>query len=128
MVGDKGMIKTPQAKELTEAGFHYITSLSKPEIRTLLKTEVLQMDFFDNDLYEVENKTESVRYVLRRNPVREAEMAKNRQERVKKIQRYVEEKNSYLAGSVKRDQDVAQRFLQKKISQYKLNDVLELTH
>ena len=128
MVGDKGMIKTPQAKELTEAGFHYITSLSKPEIRTLLKAEVLQMDFFDNDLYEVENKTDGVRYVLRRNPVREAEMAKNRQERVKKIQRLVEEKNSYLAGSLKRSKDVAQRSLQKKINQYKLNDVLELTN
>lgn len=128
MVGDKGMIKTPQAKELTDAGFHYITSLSKPEIRTLLKAEVLQMDFFDSELYEVENKTDGVRYVLRRNPVREAEMAKNRQERVKKIQRYVDEKNSYLAGSLKRDKDVAQRSLQKKISQYKLNDVLELTH
>ena len=84
MVGDKGMIKTPQAKELTEAGFHYITSLSKPEIRTLLKAEVLQIDFFDSELYEVENTTDGVRYVLRRNPVREAEMAKNRQERVKK--------------------------------------------
>ncbi len=128
MVGDKGMIKTPQAKELTDARFHYITSLSKPEIRTLLKAEVLQMDFFDNDLSEVENKTDGVRYVLRRNPVREREMAKNRQERVKKIQRFVEEKNSYLAGSLKRDKDVAQRSLQKKINQYKLNDILELTH
>ena len=128
MVGDKGMIKTPQAKELTDAGFHYITSLSKPEIRTLLKAEVLQMDFFDSELYEVENKADGVRYVLRRNPVREAEMATNRQERVKKIQRYVDEKNSYLAGSLKRDKDVALRSLQKKISQYKLNDVLELTH
>ena len=128
MVGDKGMIKTPQAKELTDAGFHYITSLSKPEIRTLLKAEVLQMDFFDTELYEVENKTDGVRYVLRRNPVRKAEMAKNRQDRVNKILRYVEEKNSYLAGSLKRDQDVALRFLQKKISQYKLNDVLELTN
>ena len=55
-------------------------------------------------------------------------MAKNRQERVKKIQRFVEEKNSYLAGSVKRDKDVALRFLQKKINQYKLTDVLELTN
>ncbi len=55
-------------------------------------------------------------------------MAKNSQERVKKIRRFVEEKNSYLAGSLKRDKDVAQRSLQKKINQYKLNDILELTH
>ena len=86
------------------------------------------MDFFDTELYEVENTTDGIRYVLRKNPVREVEMAKNRQERVKKIQRFVEEKNSYLAGSVKRDYDVALRFLQKKINQYKLTDVLELTN
>jgi transposase len=128
MVGDKGMIKTPQAKDLTDAGFHYITSLSKPEIRTLLKAEVLQMDFFDSELYEVENKTDCIRYVLRKNPVREVEMTKNRQERVNKIQRFVDEKSSYLTGSVKRDKDVALRFLQKKINQHKLNDVLELNN
>ena len=128
MVGDKGMIKTPQAKELTDAGFHYITTLSKPEIRTLLKAEVLQMDFFDTDLYEVENTADGIRYVLRKNPVREVEMAQNRQKRIQKIQRYVEEKNSYLAGSLKRDKDVALRALQKKINHYKLSDVLELSN
>ena len=126
LVGDKGMIKTPQAKELTDAGFHYITTLSKPEIRTLLQAEVLQMDFFDIDLYEVDNKIDNVRYILRRNPVRESEMARNRQERIKKIHRIVDEKNSYLAVSIKRDKDVALKFLQKKITQYKLNNILEL--
>jgi hypothetical protein len=30
LVGDKGIIKSPQAQELTDAGFHDITSLSKP--------------------------------------------------------------------------------------------------
>ncbi len=126
LVGDKGMIKTPQAQELTDAGFHYITSLSKPEIRTLLKSEVLQMDFFDTELYEVENPNNGVRYVLRRNPVRQAEMAKNREARVARIERYVAEKNAYLAGSAKRDEAVALKFLQKKIGHYKLNDVLEV--
>jgi len=126
MVGDKGMIKSPQAKQLTDAGFHYITSLSKPEIRTLLKAEVLQMDYFDSELYDVENPIGGVRYILRRNPVRQAEMAKNRQERVQKIQRYIEEKNNYLAASVKRDKDIALKALQKRVAHYKLNDVLKV--
>ena len=127
LVGDKGMIKTPQAKELTDAGFHYITSLSKPEILTLLKTDVLQMSLFDSELHEVEQATEGVRYVLRKNPVREAEIAKNRRGRVARIERFAEEKNNYLAGSLKRDEAVALAFLQKKIAQYKLKDVLEVT-
>ena len=126
LIGDKGMIKTPQAKELTEAGLHYITTLSKPEIRMLLQAEVLQMDFFDRDLYEVDNKIDNVRYILRRNPVRESEMARNRQERIQKIHRFVEEKNNYLAASIKCDKEVAAKYLQKKIVQYKLNNILEL--
>jgi hypothetical protein len=48
----------------------------------------------------------------------ETEMATNCQEWVKKIRRYIDEKNSYLASSLNRDKDVAQRSLQKKISQY----------
>lgn len=127
LVGDKGMIKSPQAQELTDAGFHYITSISKPEIRSLLKSEVLQMDFFDNELYEVEDTAHSVRYVLRRNPVRQQEMSANRQERIGRIERFVEEKNQYLAGSEKRQESVAQAFLKEKINRYNLTGIIEVT-
>src|ERR1017187_10221255 len=67
-VGDRGMIKTGQIEELAKAGFHYIPAISKPQIDTLLSGGVLQMALFDDSLCEVEQ--DSVRYVLRRNPVR----------------------------------------------------------
>jgi transposase len=127
LVGDKGMIKSPQAQELTDAGFHYITSLSKPEIRSLLREEVLQMDFFDTKLYEVEHVGHGVRYVLRRNPVRQQEMGANRKERIGRIERYVEEKNQYLAGSEKRQESVAHEFLKAKIKRYNLSGIVEIS-
>lgn len=71
-VGDRGMIKGPQIAELTKQGFHYITAITKPQIRTLLNNGILQMNLFDQTLGEVCD--ESVRYVLRRNPRRAQEM------------------------------------------------------
>ena len=66
-VGDRGMIKSGPVQELSEVGFHYITAITKPQIGTLLKAGVLQMDLFDAELCEVQQ--EEVRYVLRRNPL-----------------------------------------------------------
>src|ERR1022692_1817745 len=75
-VGDRGMIKSGQIEELSQAGFHYITAITKPQIETLLSGGVLQMALFDDSLCEVEQ--ERVRYVLRRNPVRAEEIAATR--------------------------------------------------
>ena len=53
-VGDRGMIKSGQIEDLSKAGFHYITAITKPQIETLLKTGLLQMALFDDTLCEVE--------------------------------------------------------------------------
>ena len=36
-VGDRGMIKSAQIRDLSEENYHYITALTKPQIETLLK-------------------------------------------------------------------------------------------
>jgi transposase len=61
-VGDRGMIRSGQIAELNQAGFHYITAITKPEIEKLLKTGVFQMGLFDKDICEVED--EGIRYIL----------------------------------------------------------------
>ena len=72
-VGDRGMIKSGQVADLSQAGFHYITAITKPQIEALLKTGVLQMELFSATLCEVEQA--GVRYVLRRNPLRAEQIA-----------------------------------------------------
>jgi hypothetical protein len=62
LVGDRWMIRTVQISDLKEAGFHYLTAITKPQIQALLKTEVLQLSIFDEDLIEV--TTEEVRFVV----------------------------------------------------------------
>ena len=48
-VGDRGMIKGPQIKAFPE-GFHYITSLTKPQIVKLLNDEKIQISCFHNSM------------------------------------------------------------------------------
>ena len=45
-VGDRGMIKSPQIEQLGE-GLHYITAITKPQIESLLRAGVIQMELFD---------------------------------------------------------------------------------
>jgi hypothetical protein len=75
LVGDRGMLKSPQMALLDEKNWSYITAITKPQIEGLLKSDVLQMSLFDDGLVEVEDTVEQVRYVLRRNPVRQNELA-----------------------------------------------------
>jgi transposase len=53
LVGDRGMIKGSQIEELVQAGFHYITALTKGQIRALLRQGVLHLEAFGEPLREV---------------------------------------------------------------------------
>jgi len=94
-VGDRGMIKGKQVEDLAEYGFHYITAITKPQIESLLAAGVLQMELFDQELAEV-TTDEGLRYVLRRNPVRAAEVRASRQDKLKVVQAEVDRQNVYL--------------------------------
>jgi hypothetical protein len=89
------MIKTVQISDLKDAGFHYLTAITKPQIEALLKTEVLQLSMFDEDLIEL--TTEEVRYIVRRNPQRAEELAAVRQSKRERLDNYLAQKNAYLA-------------------------------
>jgi hypothetical protein len=94
-VGDRGMIKSGQIEDLSRAGFHYITAITKPQIDKLLGDGVLQMDLFDETVCEVDS--EGVRFILRRNPQRVADLAATRRDKQACVARLVADKNTYLA-------------------------------
>jgi len=52
-VGDRGMIKSGQITALTQAGFHSITALTKPQIERFLTHGVFQLAWFADQVYEV---------------------------------------------------------------------------
>ena len=107
-VGDRGMIKSQQIEDLKD--FHYITAITKPQIKTLLSEGVIQMSLFDQPLAEVETD-DDIRYILRRNPIRAEEIRKARQEKLAAIRRRLQQQNQYLADHPQAHVEVALRKL-----------------
>lgn len=117
-VGDRGMIKGPQIAELIQEGFHYITAITKPQIESLLKAGVFQMELFDQPLAEVCEP--GARYVLRRNPRRAGEMQATRQSKLDSLARRVDQANLYLADHPRAKVATAVKSLQNQITKLKL--------
>lgn len=119
-VGDRGMIKGPQIQDLADEGFHYITAITKPQIEALVKKEVIQLELFEERLAEIATD-EGVRYVLRRNPVRAAEMAEARQDKRRKIEGLMARQNVYLAEHPRAGVAVAARKVEQAIERLRLS-------
>ena len=124
-VGDRGMIKSGQIENLSKAGFNYITAITKPQIRSLIKKGVFQLGLFDEDLCEVEQ--DGVRYILRKNPIRADEMACNRASRLAALKDLADKQNKYLAEHLKADQHKAWEKVSDKRSHLKLGDFVTVT-
>ena len=144
LVGDRGMLRGPQLKELSDAGLHYITAISKPQIETMLASGTLQMDLFDEDLGEVITPStvppvesaagpgmvpdkESApprmeRFILRRNPVRQAEIAANRASKQQALEKSVNELNTYLAEHPRAKVSTAQRRIEARLKSLGLSN------
>ena len=118
-VGDRGMIKSGQIRDLEQAGFHYITAITKPQIQTLLQAGVLQMDLFDVELCEVSQ--DDVRYVLRRNPLRAQELSASRADKKASVERVRENLDRYLREHPHAKTSTAERSVRAKIAQLKLD-------
>lgn len=119
-VGDRGMIKSKEIQDLLDHRFHYITAITKPQIETLLKQDVIQMSLFDQTIAEVETE-DGIRYVLRRNPVRAEEIRKTRADKLRVIMNLIEAKNAYLkehprAGVTVNSNEVARKLARLKIT------------
>lgn len=122
-VGDRGMIKSTQIASLPE-GFHYITAITKPQIRSLIKKGVVQLGLFDEQLHEIEDGV--VRYILRRNPVRADEIAANRLSKRQSIEKKVEQKNLYLKEHQRAKVSTAAKEIRERIERLKLDKWLHV--
>jgi len=118
-VGDRGMIKSAQIRDLSEEKYHYITALTKPQIETLLKNNVVQMELFDETVCEV--AVEDIRYIYRRNPVRTIEIRETRQSKLRKLRDVCAQKAKYLSEHPRAKVDAARRVVEEKGKKLKIN-------
>jgi transposase len=122
-VGDRGMIKSQQIEQLGSEpyGFHYITAITKPQIETLLKKNVIQMGLFEQKLAEIKTH-EGLRYVLRRNPARAEEIKKSREDKLNALKKEIAKQNHYLKGHPRSEVKVAVRKVNARSKQLKISD------
>ena len=93
LVGDRGMLKGPQIADLPD-DFRYVTAISKPQIRKKLCDKIFQYDLFTKKVVEV--REGGVRYVLRCNPIRKEEIARNRESKFDSIKEFADKRTKYL--------------------------------
>jgi transposase len=117
-VGDRGMIKGPQIEKLPE-GFHYITAITKAQIKTLMEQGVIQLGLFDEAVCEVEDK--GVRYIFRRNPFRVKEINESRTSKRNRVEKLLKEKNRYLREHKRAQVQTAIKDVRKKIEKLKID-------
>ena len=119
-VGDRGMIKSQQVEDVVEHGFHYITAITKAQIRSLLKQRVLQRELFDNDLAEV-RADDGVRYILRRNPFRASEVRATRDDKLRTLREFADRQTRYLAEHPRAKVEVALRNTTRRYEKLRLS-------
>ncbi len=124
-VGDRGMIKSAQIEDLESVDFHYITAITKAQIRSLIKKGVFQLELFDQHLCEIQD--DGVRYVLRRNPLRAEEMAASRASKLAALQRLADAQNRYLAEHPRADDYTAWKKVSEKESRLGLSSIVTVT-
>ncbi|MCX5671436.1 MAG: IS1634 family transposase [Planctomycetota bacterium] len=107
LVGDRGMLKSLQLEELAGEGFHYLTAITKPQIDTLLARGVLQMELFEDRLGEIH--ADGLRYLVRRNPQRAAEVEAQREDKYRCVLARAQARNAYLAQHLKARVETARK-------------------
>jgi len=119
VVGDRGMLKQTEIGLLNEERFHYITVITKPQIKKLIREGAFQLDTFEEKLCEVE--VDGVRYILRRNAERAKEVARNREGKLNGVRKLLNRKNLYLAERRGARIEVARREVEEKARQLEID-------
>ena len=115
LVGDRGMLKTPQIDALPK-GFNYITGIGKPTIKKLEKEGIFQYSLFDKEIHEISHN--DIRYIMRSNPLIAEESAEWRRGRIASIVKLVEEKNKYLIDKPRASIGAAVKAVEKLVDKY----------
>lgn len=125
LVGDRGMIRTDQKELAQKAEFHFITALTKPQIEKLLAEKVLQLEFFEEKVHEVLSE-DGRRFVLRRNPARQEELKRTREQKQQMLEAACKKANAYLNEHPRAKVVTQRRKLAARLESFKVESWLKL--
>ena len=123
-VGDRGMVKAKGKQALGEHGFRYITALTNPQIRKLMKQRVVQPELFDTEVQEVEH--EGKRLVLRCNEAVARKEGHRRDDKLAKLRARIEERNAFVADSSRANPEAGLRTWTQWAQHHKLSQFVTL--
>jgi transposase len=126
LVGDRGMIRADQKEAAKEAGFHFITALTRSQIKKLLAEQVLQLELFDQRVHEVILE-DGRRFVLRCNPIRQAQMRQSREQKQRALEEAVRKANKYLEDHPRAKVETQRKQLAARLASLNVQDWLKLT-
>ena len=124
-VGDRGMLKSRQVEDINDYGFNYITAITKPQIESLLKQGVIQMELFDQQLGEVQTE-DGIRYILRRNPERASQIRQTRDSKLECLRQLAQKQNDYLKNHSRAKADVALRKVNELSEKLRLSGLVTI--
>ena len=123
-IGDGGMVKAKGKAALTAERIRYIPALSDPQVRKLLKRDVLQLELFAEQVCEVQ--ADGKRYILRRNDA-EARKARHRlEDKLATLRTLLAARNAKVAASPRCQPTAGLRGLQAWVQRHKLSKIVAL--
>lgn len=124
-IGDRGMVKASGKVTLSEAGFKYITAITDPQIRRLIKSNVIQLNGFDETIHEVEHG--KVRLILCRNEATRLKEERRREDKLRKLKERVEKRNQFVLQSGRAKPEAGLRSLMSWSKTHKLTSFVTLS-
>jgi transposase len=124
-VGDRGMIKSSGKQQLTANRMRYISALTDPQIRKLLKRHVIQLGLFEEKVCEVE--AEGVRYLLRKNEAEARRLWYRVEDKLRKLEQKVQARNQQVLESPRSQPETGLHPLQQWMQRHKLSTFIALT-
>jgi hypothetical protein len=124
LVGDRGMIKALGKAALGEAKFRYVSALTEPQVRALLKRGVLQLGLFEDQPAEV--VVGSKRYVLRCNPQTQARERARRADQWQRVRTRIEARNTEVEKKSRCEPESSLRTAQALVKKYRLDGWVSL--
>lgn len=118
LVGDRGMIKALGKTALGEAKFRYVTALTEPQVRAMLKRGVLQLGLFEEQPAEV--AVGSKRYVLRCNPQTRTRERARRADQWQRVQARLQARNAEVEQKPRCEPESSLRAAQALLKKYRL--------